>query len=168
MQRVPDSPSSRNNRTTSMQYRMLSGMQGALGLGGDLNKWTPEELATVKDLIAKYKLVRETIQHGSLYRLVSPLNGSEQSVTESVAIDGHEAVVFTFLHSSSLGYPYPRVFLRGLDAGAQYRMTPIAGKASKDTPETASGAYWMSHGFDPELLGDFQAAAFHLERVGGQ
>ena len=77
---------------------MLSGMQGALGLGGDLNKWTPEELATTKDLIAKYKLVRETVQHGKLYRLVSPLDGSEQSVTESVAIDGHEAVVFTFLH----------------------------------------------------------------------
>jgi alpha-galactosidase len=44
-------------------------------------------------------------------------------------------------------------------------MTPIAGKAVKDTPETATGAYWMSHGFDPELVGDFQAAAFKLERV---
>jgi alpha-galactosidase len=166
MQRVPDSPSSMNHRTTSMQYRMLSGMQGALGLGGDLNKWTPEELATAKTLIAEYKQVRETIQHGQLYRLVSPRNGSEQSVTESVAEDGHEAVVFTFLHSSSFGYPYPRVFLRGLDAGATYKMSSIAGKAAKETPETASGAYWMSHGFDPELVGDFQAAAFKLERVG--
>jgi alpha-galactosidase len=161
---VPDSPSWRNNRTTSMQYRMLSAMQGSLGLGGNLNKWTPEEMDTAKKLIAEYKQVRETIQHGALYRLVSPRNGSEQSVTESVAIDGHEAVVFTFLHSSGLGYPYPRVFLKGLEAGAQYRMSPIAGKAAKDTPETASGAYWMSHGFDPELLGDFQAAAFKLER----
>jgi alpha-galactosidase len=167
MQRVPDSPGSMNHRTTSMQYRMLSGMQGSLGLGGDLNKWTPEELDTVKTLIAQYKLVRETIQHGSLYRLVSPRNGSEESVTESVAIDGHEAVVFTFLHSSSFGYPYPRVFLRGLDATAQYSMSPIAGKAAKDTPPTASGAYWMQHGFDPELVGDFQAAAFKLEKVGG-
>jgi alpha-galactosidase len=168
MQRVPDSPGSMNHRTTSMQYRMLSGMQGSLGLGGDLNKWTPEELDTVKTLIAQYKLVRETIQHGSLYRLVSPRNGSEQSVTESVAIDGHEAVVLTFLHSSSFGYPYPRVYLRGLDASAQYSMSPIAGKAAKDTPQTASGAYWMQHGFDPELVGDFQAAAFKLEKVGGR
>jgi alpha-galactosidase len=168
MQRVPDSPGWTNHRATSMQYRMLSGMQGALGLGGDLNKWTPEELATVKTLIAEYKTVRETIQHGSLYRLVSPRNGSEQSVTESVAVDGHEAVVFTFLHSSGLGYPYPRVFLRGLDAKADYTMTPIAGKAAQETPATASGAYWMSHGFDPDLVGDFQAAAFKLERVGGR
>ena len=161
---VPDSPTWRNHRTLSMQYRMLSAMQGSLGLGGNLNKWSDEEMATVKTLIAEYKLVRETIQHGNLYRLVSPRNGSEQSVTESVALDGHEAVVFTFLHSSGLGYPYPRVFLKGLEATAQYRMTPISGKATKDTPETASGAYWMSHGFDPDLLGDFQAAAFKLER----
>jgi alpha-galactosidase len=168
MQRVPDSGTGLNHRTTSIQYRMLSGMQGSLGLGGDLNKWTPEELATVKTLIAEYKKVRETIQHGSLYRLVSPRNGSEQSVTESVAIDRHEAVVFTFLHSSGFGYPYPRVFLRGLDAGAQYTMSPISGRASKDTPQTASGAYWMDHGFDPELVGDFQGAAFKLEKVGGQ
>jgi alpha-galactosidase len=167
MQRVPDSPSSLNHRVTSMEYRMLSGMQGSLGLGGDLNKWTPEELATVKTLIAQYKLVRETIQRGSLYRLVSPRNGSEQSVTESVALDKHEAVVFTFLHSSGFGYPYPRVFLRGLDAGAQYKMTPIAGQAARDTPASATGAYWMSHGFDPILVGDFQGAAFKFEKVGG-
>jgi alpha-galactosidase len=165
---VPDSPSWRNKRTTSMQYRMLSAMQGSLGLGGNLNKWTPEELDTAKNLIAQYKQVRQTIQHGLLYRLVSPRNGSEQSVTESVAEDGHEAVVFTFLHSSGFGYPYPRVFLKGLDATAEYKMTPIAGQAAKETPETASGAYWMSHGFDPELTGDFQAAAFKLEKLSGR
>jgi alpha-galactosidase len=165
---VPDSPTWRNHRAVSMQYRMLSAMQGGLGLGGDLNKWTPEELATAKKLIAEYEQVRETIQHGELYRLVSPRDGSEQSVTESVAEDGHEAVVFAFLHSSGFGYPYPRVFLRGLDAKAEYALSPIAGEAAKDTPETASGAYWMSHGFDPELLGDFQAAAFRLEKVGGK
>ena len=143
-------------------------MQGSLGLGGDLNKWTPEELATVKTLIAQYKLVRETIQHGSLYRLVSPRDGSEQSVTESVALDKHQAVVFTFLHSSGFGYLYPRVFLRGLEPGAECTMTPIDGKAAKDTPATATGAYWMSHGFDPVLVGDFQAAAFKFEKANAQ
>ena len=36
-----------------------------------------------------------------------------------------------------------------------------------DTPEVASGAYWMHRGVDVELNGDFQAAAFTLERVAG-
>jgi alpha-galactosidase len=163
---VPDSPGWTNNRVTTMQYRMLSAMQGSLGLGGNLNKWTPDELAQTKTLIADYKQIRETVQHGSLYRLISPRDGSEQSVTESVAIDRRQAAVFAFLHSSGFGYAYPRVFLRGLDADAEYRMTPIAGKASADTPETASGAYWMSHGIDIELKGDFQAAAFRFEKAG--
>jgi alpha-galactosidase len=165
---VPDSPSWRNNRSTSMQYRMLSAMQGSLGLGGNLNKWTPEESETAKKLIAEYKQVRETIQHGALYRLISPRDGSEQSATESVAVDGHQAVVFAFLHSSSFGYQYPRIYLRSLDAGAEYRIVAIAGKTTKDTPETASGAYWMSHGLDIDLIGDFSAAAFRLEKTKGR
>ena len=116
-------------------------------------------------MIAAYKQVRETVQHGSLYRLVSPRDGSEQSVTETVALDRHEAVLFAFLHSSQMFYPYPRVQLMGLDAGAQYRVAAISGALVKGSPEVESGAYWMEHGVDVDLRGDFQAAAFRFERV---
>jgi hypothetical protein len=74
-----------------------------------------------------------------------------------------EAAPFAFLYSSTMGYPYPRVFLRGLDARANYKVTPIAGALSKDTPMVASGAYWMDHGVDIELRGDLQAAAFRFD-----
>ena len=37
---VTDSPHWRNNRATSLTYRMLSSMQGSLGIGANLNKWT--------------------------------------------------------------------------------------------------------------------------------
>jgi alpha-galactosidase len=160
---VTDSASWANNRTTSLAYRFLSSMQGSLGVGANLNHWTDADFATAKDLIAAYKTVRETVQHGSLYRLISPRDGSEQSATESVSPDKHQAVLFTFLHSSTMGYPYPRVYLRGLDPARQYRVTPIAGTLAKDTPEAASGAYWMNHGLEPSLIGDLQAAAFRFE-----
>ncbi len=160
---VTDSPSWANNRTTSLTYRFLSSMQGSLGVGANLNKWTPEDFATAKELIAGYKGVRETVQHGSLYRLVSPRNGSEASVTESVSQDRKQAALFTFLHSSTMGYPYPRVFLRGLDPAKTYKVAAIAGKLSADTPATASGSYWMSHGVDVDLRGDLQAAAFRFD-----
>jgi alpha-galactosidase len=103
------------------------------------------------------------VQHGSLYRLFSPRDGSEQSVTESVSLDKKQAALFTFLHSSTMGYPYPRVFLRGLDPQKSYRVTSVAGDLAKDTPATATGSYWMSHGVDVELRGDFQAAAFRFD-----
>ena len=162
---VTDSPGWANNRTTTVTYRFLSSMQGSLGVGANLNKWTPEEFATAKQLIAAYKQVRETVQHGSLYRLVSPREGSEVSVTESVSIDKQQAVLFTLLHSSQMGYPFPRVFMRGLDPKTNYRVTPISGLLTKDSPTVASGSYWESHGVDVSLRGDFQAAAFRFDRV---
>lgn len=160
---VTDSPGWTNDRTTSVTYRFLSSMQGSLGVGANLNKWTPEEFATAKDLITAYKGIRETVQHGSLYRLISPRDGSETAATESVSLNKAQAALFTFLHSSTMEYPYPRVHLRGLDPAKTYKLTAISGKVAADTPSAASGAYWMNHGIDAELKGDFQAAAFRFD-----
>jgi alpha-galactosidase len=162
---VTDSPGWTNHRSTSLEYRFLSSMQGSLGVGANLNKWQDDDFATAKRLISAYKQVRETVQHGALYRLISPRGGSEQSVTESVAEDKGQAVVFAFVHSSTMLYPFPRLYLRGLDHSAQYRIDWIAGKELVPTPATASGAYWMSRGVDVALSGDFAAASFTLTRV---
>jgi len=162
---VTDSPSWANNRSTTVAYRFLSSMQGSLGVGANLNNWTTADFETAKQLIAAYKSVRETVQHGSLYRLVSPRGGSEESVTESVAIDKKQVVLFAFLHSSQMGYPFPRVYLRGLDPKAEYRVTSIAGNLSKGSATVASGSYWMSYGVDVDLRGDFQAAAFRFDET---
>ena len=165
---VTDSPNWMNGRFTSLEYRFLSSMQGSLGIGANLNRWTPEDFATAKRLIAEYKAVRATVQEGALYRLVSPVGGSEYSATESVARDGHEAAVFAFLHSSQKGQPYPRLFLRGLDREAMYSLHVKEGKLADGTVERASGDYWMHHGVSVSLRGDFEAAFFTLERQRAQ
>jgi len=116
-------------------------------------------------MVAAYKSIRETVQRGALYRLITPEHDSEQSVTETVSRDGNQAVAFAFLHSSRELYPFPRIFLRGLDESAIYRADRFAGELAKDTPAQASGSYWMHHGVDVELRGDFQAAAFTLTRT---
>ena len=162
---VTDSPNFMNRRVTSLEYRFLSSMEGSLGVGANLNHWQDADFATAKRLIGEYKQVRETVQHGSLYRLASPRNGSEYSVTESVSPDRGQAAVFAFLHSSQFGYAYPRVYLRGLDPKAQYRVHWINEKAAANLPETATGEYWMNAGIDLDLRGDFQAAAFRLDRT---
>jgi alpha-galactosidase len=160
---VTDSPNWVNNRTTSVEYRFLSSMQGSLGVGANLDKWTPDDFAVAKDMIAEYKQVRETVQHGSLYRLISPQHNSEYSATESVSLDRQQAVLFTFLHSSQKGYPFPRVYLRGLDPTRQYHLRFIHSAKALDAPEVASGSYWMNHGISILLRGDFQAAGVILE-----
>jgi alpha-galactosidase len=164
---VVDSPhtmNGQNGRTTSVAYRMLSSMQGSLGIGGNLTKWSDEDLATDKRLIAAYHQVQKTITQGDLYRLVSPTNGSEFSVTETVSPDKSQAVFFAFTHSTQEGRGFPRLQLLGLDSSANYALTSIAGKTLSGTPTQASGAWWMNHGIDLDLRGDFQAAAFRLDK----
>jgi alpha-galactosidase len=160
---VTDSPNWVNNRTTSVEYRFFSSMQGSLGVGANLDKWTPDDFAVAKDMIAVYKQVRETVQHGSLYRLISPQHNSEYSATESVSLDKQQAVLFTFLHSSQKGYPFPRVYLRGLDPTRQYHLRFIHSAKALDAPEVASGSYWMNYGISVLLRGDFQAAGVVLD-----
>jgi len=161
---VTDSPSWANQRSTSLEYRFLSSMQGSLGIGADLNHWNDQDFATASRLVADYKNIRMTVQQGRLYRLLSPRDGSSYSATESVSADGGQAVLFAFLHSSSLLYPYPRIQLQGLDPQARYRLRMVAGKAEEGTPAEASGAQWMTAGIQLTLRGDFQAAAAVLDR----
>jgi alpha-galactosidase len=165
---VTDSPNWMNNRTTSLEYRFLSAMQGGLGIGANLNKWTAQDFETAKRLVAEYKSIRATIQQGALYRLISPSDGSQYSVTESVARDGHQAVVFAFLHSSQLGNPYPHLSLRGLDPKVIYSIHAKQGTLADTTVQRGSGEFWMNHGVDVSLRGDFQAAYFTLEREPAQ
>ena len=163
---VTDSPHWLNKRTTSLQYRMLSSMQGSLGIGANIEKWTPDETAVAKRLIAAYKQVQSTIVQGDLYRLISPLNGSEFSATETVNADKSQCVVFAFIHSTQEGHAFPTLKLKGLNATAEYKLTSIEGYARTGTPEVASGAWWMNHGLEMNegFRGDYQAAAFRLDK----
>jgi alpha-galactosidase len=163
---VTDSPHWLNHRTTSLQYRLLSSMQGSLGIGANIAKWNDEEMATAKRLIAAYHQVQPTIVQGELYRLISPRDGSDFSATQTVKPDKSQSVVFAFIHSTQKGRLFPTLKLKGLDPAAQYSLSSIEGKALPGTPAMASGAWWMNHGLemDQEFRGDFQAAAFRLDR----
>ena len=163
---VTDSPHWLNKRSTSLTYRLLSSMEGSLGIGADITKWNEEEMATAKRLIAAYHQVQRTVVQGDLYRLISPLNGSEFSATQTVNKEKSQSVVFLYIHSTQEGRGFPLLKLKGLDPQGEYALTSIEGKMQPDTPDVASGAWWMNHGFEMggDFRGDFQAAAFRLDR----
>jgi alpha-galactosidase len=95
-------------------------MAGALGVGGDLLRWTDAELAEAADLIAAYKDIRPVIQRGRLYRLASVLHGPF-GASEYVA--GDDVVVLGWWGPQQCGVRPGRIRLAGLDAGARYRDT---------------------------------------------
>ena len=163
---VTDSPHWLNKRTTSLSYRLLSSMQGSLGIGANIAQWNDGDMATAKRLIAAYHDVQRTIVRESLYRLISPGNGSEFSATQTVNSDRSQSVVFAFIHSTQEGHMFPRLKLMGLDPTGRYALTPLEGKAEASTPTAASGAWWMKHGLalDEGFRGDFQGTAFRLDK----
>ena len=64
-----------------------------------------------------------------------------------------------------VGDPARANMLSALMDGRALTATELAHTAGI-TPQTASGAWWMNHGLemDEEFRGDFQAAAFRLDR----
>ena len=160
---VTDVPNYLDRRVIPLQFRFLVAMQGALGIGGNLNQWTPQEMEMAQRLTAFYKTVRTTVQHGKLYRVQSPLN-SEASQVEYVAQDGSQAVLMAYLHSQHYGLAYPTVRLQGLDPKAAYRVHAL--DASKYAGEgTVRGSVLMGAGVKLKLEGDYDATALELERL---
>jgi alpha-galactosidase len=152
-----------NHRTTSLEYRFLVAMQGALGIGANLNKWSAEDTAVATKMVALYKSIRQTIQFGDLYRLLSPRT-NDTAANEYVAKDGKQMVVFAFRHSQEYNIPAPLIYLRGLDQRAVYRLTSPDGKLISGSGEV-SGAYLMGNGIRFNLQGDFDSGIVMVERV---
>jgi alpha-galactosidase len=159
---VTDVPSGIDRRVESLKFRFMVAMSGSLALGGNLNKYSPEEMTQSAQYVAFYKRIRETVQRGANYRLISP-QGSEASAVEYVANNGKQAVLFGFLHSEQFGTPFPMVYLRGLDENARYKIEGIDASQVLETG-TLSGAYLMHHGLRLRLRGDYDSTAVILEK----
>lgn len=152
-----------NNRTTPLKYRFLVAMTGALGLGGNLNKWSEADMALTSKMVAYYKQVRPAVQHGDLYRLASPREG-ELTALQYVSSDGRQAVLFAFLRGQQFIFGTPPIRLRGLDERAVYRITTIDDKLGEKM-ETAGGAFLMNRGLTLRLGGDYDSTSIMLERI---
>jgi len=152
-----------NGRSTPLKFRFLVAMQGALGIGANLNHWSDDDFALATQMVAYYKSIRDTVQEGDLYRLFSPREGN-LTANEYVSADGRQAVVFAFLHSQQFLRPAPTILLRGLDESARYRIKTIDDKLVERVEVTA-GSYLMHHGLDFHLGGDYDSTSLVLQKV---
>lgn len=154
---VTDVPNQLTARTVPLRFRFHAAMSGLLGIGGDLARWSPAELAEGAELVAAYKKVRHLVQQGDLYRLSGP-HGEGATVVQYAAADGAETLVLAWRRGPRHGVPQLPVRLRGLTAGARYRDT--------GTGEVHHAAVLTEYGFRPGLApGDWASCAVHLVRV---
>lgn len=152
-----------NGRSTPLQYRFLVAMQGALGIGANLNKWTAEDEQLAGKMIALDKRIRDVVQMGDLYRLLSP-RSNDTTANEYVSSGKDKAVLFAFRHSQEYSTAPPTIRLHGLDERSIYRLESIDGKLEEPATEV-SGAYLMENGVNLKLTGDFDSTAVVITRV---
>lgn len=157
---VTDVPNT-NRRSAPLEYRFLVAMQGALGIGANLNKWSSNESELATRMIAVDKRIRATVQRGDLYRLRPP-QGNDTVANEYVSKDGKQAVIFAFRHSQQYNTPPPLVYPKGLDPKAIYRMESI--NEQPMATGTLSGAALTERGLQFVLRGDYASTAVILER----
>jgi alpha-galactosidase len=153
---VTDSPNWLTGRELPLRFRFHVAMAGALGIGGDLLRWTEQELAEAAELIALYKDIRPVIQRGRLYRLASVLD-TPFGASEYLA--GGDAVVLAWWGPRQCGFRPAWLRLAGLDGGARYRNVA--------TGEEHSGAALMAEGLalPDEAAGTFGSALIRLVRL---
>jgi len=149
---VTDSPNPFTRREVPLDFRFHVAMAGVLAVGGDLREWTASELERGAELVADYKRVRETVQHGRR----RPLRSGRIVGVQYTA--GAKTVVLAWRRSRLLGYRDALLKLAGLDPDGLYR--------DERTGRVHHGAVLVSHGLDLDLApGDHASAMVELVRT---
>ncbi|MFC7844576.1 alpha-galactosidase [Streptomyces sp. NPDC057382] len=143
---VTDSPNPMTGRTIPLRFRFHCAMAGALGIGGDLTRWSRQEREEAAGMIALYKEVREVVQHGRQYRLGSP--DDLQHGVLYVSRDRSEAVVLQWRVGAATRTLQPRLRLPGLDPDAVYTLRDDSGTLGS---VSVTGAALAAHGLPAGL-----------------
>jgi alpha-galactosidase len=65
---VTDAPGFFDPRPRSLRFRFVLAMAGVLGIGADIAKWSEDQRAEARELVALYKEIREIVHTGEVYR----------------------------------------------------------------------------------------------------
>ena len=186
-QHIGGSPYLMTGRTTPIKFRCDVAMSGRLGMELQPAHMTDEERAQCTVAFADYKEMRELIQLGNLYRLVSPYQPvpvvERQQVASLMYISDTKdhAVLFAYGLSSFMKQSSRRIRLAGLDPDRTYTLHEknirVAyhhdrnawgeGEPCELDGKSFTGAYLMSVGLDiplsTEYNRDFPSRIFYLD-----
>ena len=138
-----------------LAFRFHVSMCGVLGIGGNLPHWSNAERAEATHWVSMYKEIRPVVQMGVQYRLRSAQE-SPFSAVLYVSDDQAEAVLFAFRVYLPEPCILPPIYLRGLQAEAQYVVEGISG--------VRSGQALMQVGLTI-ALGNLESTLRRIQRV---
>jgi alpha-galactosidase len=147
-------PNHQVGRLTPLKTRGDVAMSGNFGYELDLTVFTDAEKEEVKRQVAMVKEVRELVQYGKFYRLLSPFEGNE-TAWMFVSPDRREALVVHVVALNEPNAPLGRLKLKGLDSGLRYEWL--------GTGETLGGDELMYAGIAKERTrGDYFSTVYRF------
>ncbi|MFB8505876.1 alpha-galactosidase [Enterococcus durans] len=150
-------PNHQTGRVTSLKTRGDVAMGGVFGYELDLTHLSEEEKNEVKEQVAFYKEIRQTVQYGDFYRLHDPFEQATASWI-FVAKDQEEAVLFLSRKLANAQPDFHEIRLAGLAEEDFYR--------DQETGQIYSGSELMTAGlYYPDFYGDFQTSLIHFIKV---
>ena len=164
-QHIGGSPYLMTGRVTPIKFRCDVAMSGRLGMELQPAHMTDEERAQCTIAIHDYKALRDVIQLGNLYRLVSPYNHAagpaEQQVASLMYVNDTKdhAVLFAYGLTSFMKQAGRRIRLAGLDPNRTYTLTERNIRYGEQPcalhGKSFTGAYLMNVGLDVPLSTEY-------------
>ena len=174
---ISASPNHQTQRIVPLKYRIDVAMSGRLGMEIQPKNMTDAEKALCRNAIGEYKkYVRQVVQHGDMYRLLSPYD--DKGVASMMFVDGKKenAVFFWWKTRAFTCDRLPRVAMSGLDPDARYRVRELNVVDKKPLAFencTFSGAFLMENGLeipiswnvDKDKRTDLSSRVLYLEKI---
>lgn len=156
-------------RRTPLKFRFDVAMSGRLGMEMQPKDMTEADKEFAKRAIKAYKEIRPIVQHGDLYRLVSPYDKVGFASLMYATPEKDKAVFFAYRMEYLLNQVTPRVRMTGVDPQKQYKlveMTPLkADKKNSLDGKIVSGKLLLEEGIEVPFSGEYSSVVMQLIEV---
>ena len=156
-------------RRTPLKFRFDVAMSGRLGMEMQPKDMTDGDKEFAKRAIKAYKEIRPIVQHGDVYRLVSPYDKVGFASLMYATPEKDKAVFFAYRMEYLLNQVTPRVRMTGLDPDKQYKlidMTPLKeNKKNFLDGKVLSGKLLLEEGVEVPFSGEYSSVVMQLIEV---
>ena len=154
-------------RVIPLKFRCDVAMSGRLGIELQPKHMNDEERQQVMTCFKDYKELRNVVQTGNLYRLVSPYN--KKGISSIMFVDDaqQQAAFFVYKTENYYNQQLPRIRLAGLNPDKTYTLTEknirTGQKPCDLSGKQFSGRFLMEVGVEVPLWEDYASRVFELK-----
>ena len=167
-QHIGGSPYHMTGRVLPIKFRTDVAMSGRLGMELQPRNMTEEERNQCRVAINDYKRLRELIQLGNLYRLISPYEHKGIASLLYTNDEKSQAVVFVYKLEHLMNQTLPYIHLAGLEEDALYTIEEINIKIGTEPcalhGQVFTGKELMTNGLNIPLESEYASRVFLLNK----